>query len=196
MADLDLPLATPHRLTLTEVLTHAGELPGHVLVYLPTRRQATTFAADTQVILFDSGVYDEHLLISLDGQPVEPDFPGYSPAFNGEIVQGIVEAARLEGPATPEFLLASFNHYYDHDAFLPGEASQTGLEGYRVNPLEHTYLWDGREPGWVILRSNWGAPLLMHRPTRTPLALPALAVNYDDLVQVAREHGVPEVDAL
>ncbi|THF69322.1 hypothetical protein E7T06_12600 [Deinococcus sp. Arct2-2] len=65
-----------------------------------------------------------------------------------------------------------------------------------MNPLDYAFVWQGEGAGWVILRSSWGGPILMHRPTASPLVLSPGVVNYQELVAVARAHGVPEVDVL
>ncbi|THF69321.1 hypothetical protein E7T06_12595 [Deinococcus sp. Arct2-2] len=76
-----------------------------MLVYLPTRDEVVAFTPDTAVLLLDSGAYDEHLALDAAGQPVELRFPGLSAAFTVDLVQQVLEAARAEGPDTPEFLL-------------------------------------------------------------------------------------------
>lgn len=66
----------------------------------------------------------------------------------------------------------------------------------RVEPAEIAHLWDGREPGWVILwvdRSQAAGFLFANRERSSTMMLDAEEDNYLELLEAARAHGVPEV---
>lgn len=59
---------------------------------------------------------------------------------------------------------------------------------------EYHYLWDGSEPGWVVLRTRVALGTLFNTNTRMALVIEDNAV-YARVIELMRTHGRPFLDS-
>ena len=58
----------------------------------------------------------------------------------------------------------------------------------RLGPGAIAYMWNGAQPGWVLLKVPGLEPILYHQPSRSSFVTPA--VNLKELMAADLVHGV------
>lgn len=196
MSPWNLVPGKPHKTTVADLLKDAAGLAPHVLVYLQDpddlRPEATT-------VLLDGGEHDEYLPRNERGEPVKPHY-AYPDLLNVNQIKDVVAWATVEASGMPDldvpaFMLASLAHYVDTGLFLAVEDFLTEpVEEEPVDLERFAYLWNGEQPGWVVLRVPGISRLLYHRPTQALFSDPSETRHhrYEALIDAAIANGVSE----